>query len=278
MLGLTQSAITKSIRVLEADLSVPLVERTSSGSTLTNFGRQLLNHARAIRNEVAAANQNIRDMASQPGGLVRLGCAGAASSTLLPITIPFFRSRFPTVDVVVTAGMTARLMPQLLDGSLDLVIGSDTSVLPPSIQRTPLFWSESCVIVRTGHRLADSKSILQFSDCRWVLTNELANVTSPLRQAFAAVGVDDIDVMVRTDDPFLTDRLVASTDVVSVMRVDMLRTNMLGDGITTLNMKGLAFRDEIVLFTKRSNRSDHYAQRFSEALVTHADALKQERP
>lgn len=47
LLGLTQSALSKSIKSLELELGVPLFERTSAGLTATAYNQPVLGYARA---------------------------------------------------------------------------------------------------------------------------------------------------------------------------------------------------------------------------------------
>src|SRR5262245_32209578 len=63
-LHVTQSALSKSIKRLEAFLSATLFERTTRGVQLTVYGRGLLNYANVIINE---RNRAIAMMASIKG-------------------------------------------------------------------------------------------------------------------------------------------------------------------------------------------------------------------
>jgi len=143
-LGLSQSAITKSLRLLEAELGVSLVERHTRGSTLTIYGQELLSHARLVCNEVKLTRQRLRQMGGEAPDAVHVGSSGGASLDLLPDAISFIRSRYPTVQIVTSVGLPAKLLPKLIEGGLDLVLGPlPTRAIPSSITIDRLFKSRS---------------------------------------------------------------------------------------------------------------------------------------
>ena len=61
-LNVSQPALTKSIKQLEADLGVTLFERTSTGVSLTRFGSVLQHHAKIMENEYRHALSRIDDL------------------------------------------------------------------------------------------------------------------------------------------------------------------------------------------------------------------------
>ncbi len=58
-LGISQPALSKSLRRLESYLGVKLFERTPHGVLATEFGREFARHARAIASEVSEAERTV---------------------------------------------------------------------------------------------------------------------------------------------------------------------------------------------------------------------------
>lgn len=71
-LGLSKATISKAVTRLERQVGTPLFHRTSRRLSLTDSGRKLIDHAKAILSEGQAAEEAARDEASEPVGLVRL--------------------------------------------------------------------------------------------------------------------------------------------------------------------------------------------------------------
>lgn len=57
---ITQQALSKSIKILEKELGVPLFERLPRGLALTEYGSILLKHGHSIINELAETYTDIR--------------------------------------------------------------------------------------------------------------------------------------------------------------------------------------------------------------------------
>lgn len=58
-LGLTQSAVSHSIKALETELNVRLVDRRGRAIRLTSVGNRLLNHAHRILSDMREARADL---------------------------------------------------------------------------------------------------------------------------------------------------------------------------------------------------------------------------
>ena len=119
-LHLSQAALTKSLRLLEAEAGVALLVRKASGVGLTEAGTRLLLRARLISRQVALAREELQQAAGDDQGTVRLGVTPFLTLTALGPAFDWFRSRYPQVQVQVIEGLMARVLPRLREGSLDI--------------------------------------------------------------------------------------------------------------------------------------------------------------
>src|SRR3954462_4592425 len=71
-LGVSASAVSQSIRKLEEQLGVVLVQRTTRSVHLTEAGERLFASVRPALEEVRSAVAALGEIASEPGGAVRL--------------------------------------------------------------------------------------------------------------------------------------------------------------------------------------------------------------
>ena len=73
-LGVTQPAITRSIRELEHELGVTLFERHASGMALTAMGQVLVRRATSIQSEVGRVHSELAQLKGNQVGSIALAC------------------------------------------------------------------------------------------------------------------------------------------------------------------------------------------------------------
>src|SRR5258708_22453717 len=71
-LKLPKSTLSKRLAALEAALGARLVQRTSRSFVLTDMGRAIYQHARAVLIEVESAEAAVQRRLVEPSGMVRL--------------------------------------------------------------------------------------------------------------------------------------------------------------------------------------------------------------
>nr|WP_249351447.1 LysR family transcriptional regulator [Corallococcus exiguus] len=71
-LGIPKSTVSKRVAELEDALGALLIQRTSRSFTLTDVGRDFLDHARAAVMEAEAAENVVRRRQAEPRGVVRI--------------------------------------------------------------------------------------------------------------------------------------------------------------------------------------------------------------
>jgi len=112
-LGVSRSAVSQSVRQLEEQLSVVLVQRTTRSVALTNAGRQLVD---GVAPAVAQTAATLAEVSAKPGeviGHLRLTLPHAALPLVVEPVLPEFRARYPRVEVDVV----------LEDRMVDIVAG-----------------------------------------------------------------------------------------------------------------------------------------------------------
>jgi DNA-binding transcriptional LysR family regulator len=98
-LGVSTSALSQSVRQLEARLGVALLTRTTRSVSVTEAGQRLLEHAGSA---VDQALDSLRNVTARPGevtGRVRLSVPDVAADLILARLLPAFAERHPKVEV-----------------------------------------------------------------------------------------------------------------------------------------------------------------------------------
>lgn len=146
-----QSNVSTHVARLERELGVELVDRASGG--LTEEGEAAVARARRVRAELEALESDVAALRDVVMGGVRVGMIGSIGRWLVPSLLSAMQERHPDVDVVIVDATTTSLLPQLLEGSLDLAV-VNLPVADPEIGVEPLFEEERILVVPGGHDLA----------------------------------------------------------------------------------------------------------------------------
>jgi DNA-binding transcriptional LysR family regulator len=101
-LGLSRSALSETIRALEARLGVRLLNRTTRSVSLTAAGERLLSHVRPPLAELAAAIESVAAFRDRPAGLLRLTVAPPAARSLLAPLLARFLAQHPEIQIEVS--------------------------------------------------------------------------------------------------------------------------------------------------------------------------------
>lgn len=121
-LGLTQPAVSRSVRELERTLGVELFDRSQRGAHLTGAGSAMFQAAEAALDLLSGGIQS----SINPGSsreLLRIGALPNISGQSLPGIVADLRRAHPNVGVRVVTGVNADLLSRLRQGGLDVVIG-----------------------------------------------------------------------------------------------------------------------------------------------------------
>jgi DNA-binding transcriptional LysR family regulator len=103
-LGVSASALSHSLKGLEARLGVRLLNRTNRSVTLTAAGEELQAAILGPFDAISAAADVLNRFRDDPAGRIRLNVLEHAGSLLLAPVLPTFVDRYPDieVDVVIT--------------------------------------------------------------------------------------------------------------------------------------------------------------------------------
>lgn len=160
-LHVVQSAISATIRGLEAELGVRLFERTGRGARPTDAGRALLPEARTTLAAAQAAREAVVDAAAGLRGTVHLGVMQAMRE---PAPNPAallaeFAATHPEVDVQVRhGGGSAEMAEQVADGRLDLGFVSLQQAVP-GVRLITLADMPMQLVCAAGHPLAGRQQV-----------------------------------------------------------------------------------------------------------------------
>jgi DNA-binding transcriptional LysR family regulator len=141
-LGISRSAASKRIALLEKELGVTLINRNPRSISLTHAGAVVLEQSRTICNTVAELHQALHGHGLQPVGALQVAIPTTLGAALLPALLTEFVPNYPKLTLSV----------HLVDGDVDIVgSGFDVAlVLARRLEDSGL----------TARRLATSRQVL----------------------------------------------------------------------------------------------------------------------
>lgn len=122
-LGMSQPAATRLLQDLEELIGAELFERTSKGMVTTSMGRLFVQHAMAILAGVDQVHDEAQSLRSGHAGTLHVGLFTGAPSLLAARAITAIKATTPQVEVRLVAADNEKLLSDLQEGSLGLVIG-----------------------------------------------------------------------------------------------------------------------------------------------------------
>jgi DNA-binding transcriptional LysR family regulator len=111
-LDVTTTAISKTIKQLEAQLGVRLFNRTTRSVALTEAGAKLLGTLAPALAQIHDSVQQAGDFSERPHGLLRINAGYVAYATLIQAHLASFSERHPEITLDIT-----------LDNSLSDIVG-----------------------------------------------------------------------------------------------------------------------------------------------------------
>lgn len=190
-LRISQPALSRQMRLLEAELGVELFERLPRGVRLTDAGRVLLNHLQEVNQQISLAVSATKAAAMGRLGLLRLGVIEVSAwQGIVPESIRRFREEFPEVELLLSSSDSARQLNSIRQGRLDagfLYNAPEDSTLEvlrlgvhPVVLAVP---SQSPLAARENLRLTDiaGESFIGFR--RQVSPRYFDDIQSAFRQA-----------------------------------------------------------------------------------------------
>jgi DNA-binding transcriptional LysR family regulator len=253
-LHVTQPTLTKSIKLLEQELGVPLFQRLPRGMELTEFGRRLVRHAEAMQVQVGDAVSELESLKGGAGARVNIGAGPSWQRSHLPTAIAAALARNPGLRLRVVGGFDDALMRGLRRGDLDFVVAELPFAETASDLKLEMLTTDQLVVFcRADHPLATQErpSLEQTLQYPWVLP--VARVTRARRRLealFVAHNLAPPEATIEADSITFLLAIVKETDALSYTNKETLLTPQ-GHGLAMLDIDILTTARAAGLWTRR---------------------------
>ena len=282
LMAMTQSAASKALHELESMFEAPLFERSKSGMIPNQLGHCVIRYARLVATDLTALCQDVAEIRSGRGGRLAIGAImGAIAQCVIP-AVNRLHAGYPNLSIEVVEDTSARMLAQLDDGRLDLVIGRAAVAADPSkYQYHPLADEPLSVVVGYGHPPFPKKEVklADLADHRWVMYPSHMPLHALLEREMDLAGLSMPDNPISTASTFVTVALLqSSADLVSLLptaTADMfIRQKMLRRVPVKLKSPSQTFG----VVTRKGGVLSPPAGRFVELLRQHTPSDHRVRP
>ncbi len=153
IIGLSQSAVSHSVKELEAQTGVRLLDRTTREVVLTEAGHQLAARLERILDELHSTLREAGQVGTQLTGTVRVAASQTISAHLIPQCIAQSNELYPAIDFVLHDRPQQWVLESIRQGEVDFGIVIDPGAVT-DLQCEAVLSEPFLLLCRHDHPLA----------------------------------------------------------------------------------------------------------------------------
>lgn len=186
VLLITQSALTRSIAEVEAELGIQIFIRLPRGVRVTDMGASFVKRAQQIIGDVDNLITDVKDFRELNTGRFRLGITPAAYQRFIAGALGALAHDNPNLTIEMETGSADKLARELTAGNLDAIIGH-AGILSrwPDLEITIVADFHHAMMLRADHPLSRRKKVTERDVLEFPLL--LPSFVQPLQNGIAAL-------------------------------------------------------------------------------------------
>src|SRR5690625_788034 len=158
-LHVAQSAVSRQIFNLEAELGVDLFIRKGRNVKLTPIGKVFLDHMEQAINVIEDARQVVSEYTDPERGTCSNGCSSILATYILPTAISAFRDQYPHVQFELNQGSYHDLQDSVIKGDVNIALAAPVPAENERIKGSILFTEKIVALLPINHPLAHLSTI-----------------------------------------------------------------------------------------------------------------------
>ena len=193
--GVSQPAVSLSVKKMESDLGLNLFKRSGNRYVPTASGRVFLEHAREVLDAEARLLSSIEQVKGAATGKLPVASSNIPGEYVLPLILVDFRKAHPDIAPLLDVMDSARVIDSVRAGSFEFgFVGS--SIQPDDLEMTPFCPDTLEVICAPSNPLARKRSVkpTTLGGELFILREEGSATRDLMVTAFSGAGLD-IDEM-----------------------------------------------------------------------------------
>ncbi|HGM5002141.1 TPA: LysR substrate-binding domain-containing protein [Serratia marcescens] len=190
-IGLTQSAISHSVKELETEVGVRLLDRTTREVVLTDAGLRLANRVERLLDELQAALLDARSFGVQRSGTVRVATSQTISAHLMPQCIAAGEREYPEIRIMLRDQAQQQVLHSVRNAEVDFGIVVDP-VQAVDLECEAVLHEPFLLLCRDDHPFAEQQEVRwsALNGCRLVLQDYASGSRPLIDSALRQQGVE----------------------------------------------------------------------------------------
>ncbi len=265
-LQLSQPAVSKHIKQLEAELGARLFQRTGRRVELTEAGRLVLDYAQRLSFLSDEMRRALSELEGVQRGYLRLGASSTPGLYLVPDLLARFRREFPGVETTLVISNSADVARRVGMGEIDIGFVGAVPQLPGLLVRN-FADDEIVLIVPAGHALTRRRKFApEFLTPEVLIVREPGSATRQIAEAnLARLGVSPRQVMEMSGSEAVK-RVVAAGLGIAFISRHAIALEVAQKLVEVPDFPQLRFSRPLLLITRKDARPSAAAAAFLELI------------
>lgn len=271
-LHLTQPAVSMQIRQLEDTVGLPLLEQVGKKIHLTEAGEELHHHCRLVARQLRETKEAMDSLRQGVRGRLDIAIISTAKY-FMPMLLARFCDAHPDVQLRLSVGNRERILEQLADNDVDMVImgrpPGEVSVISEPFAKNPHVF-----IAPPGHRFATAKrlSVQRISEEPMIVREKGSGTRHLLERIFTEHGLKVHARMEMSSNETIKQAVIAGMGI-SLLSLHTLKLELQTHSLVVLPVQGMPVVRDWHLVHLKEKRLPPVARAFKSFLHEHAEEV-----
>lgn len=266
---LSQSAISKSIKELEKELSITLFYRIKGRLQLTPAGHYLLDAAKKLIEKEREITFELDKMRGTFSGILNIGASTTLSQYILPEILAGFTHTDNAIKINATSGNTGQIENGILNGNLHIAFieGAPTQ---PDIHYIPFIKDEIVLVCSARNPIADSISQNELLNLKFVFREKGSGTYEIIKKHLQHIGIDinqlQDELILGTTEGIK--HYLLHSNCFALVSVYSIREELSSGKLKIVDIGGLSI-ERMFYAIHRQGQPDPYARQFLDYIFSH---------
>lgn len=188
IIGIAQPALSQQMAILESELKVRLLDRSSTGVSPTDAGRILYMRAQVILRQLGSLKLELNEAADAIAGEVAVGLPPSHGTSIGNALLARVRAEHPRLRLQIIEDGAAGLASRLRAGLLDMAV-SPVALTDPDLEEEVLLQEELFLACAPALQPVPSE-LAELAALPWIVTSSPNAIRGLLSAVFTQAGLE----------------------------------------------------------------------------------------